>query len=347
MSISKVYRGQQGFSLIEMMVALAINLVIVVAAAYLYIGTADSRRALDQQQTLNENGQYALDLIGRDIINAGFYPTVRGSNPSATTATLKLVPDTYSNIVAGSPAAYNSGVFGCTAQNFNPAVATNACANHADASNTADALVINYFTNDAMGDDIGQRLDCARGNVDGATENATRVNAATAATAGATSALIPKAPLFVSNRYTLLPVAMSIEGQTINTYGVACSGNSSVTYQPAVSGIEQLQFRYGVYIDDTTLQPTRYYRADEMGPLGSLLVDGVSKDAWARVVSIEVCLVARGLQASKVTTSTGGVTSYTDCGGTVVAPTDKFVRRVYRKVFALRNNLTQTIIPAP
>lgn len=349
MPISKVYSGQKGFSLIEMMVALAINLVIVVAAGYLYLGTADSRRALDQQQTLNENGQYALDLIGRDIINAGFYPTVRGSNPSVTTATLRTVPDTYSNIVAGSPVAYNSGVFGCTAQNFNPAVAKNACDDHADTSNTADALVVNYFTNDAMGNDIGQRLDCSRGDVDGAAENTTRVdiNAASATFSGATSGLVPKAPLFVSNRYTLLPVAISIEGQTINTYGLACSGNQSVTYQPAVSGIEQLQFRYGVYIDDTTLQPTRYYQSTEMAGLGKLIVDGVNKDAWARVVSIEVCLVARGLQASKVTTSTGGVTSYTDCGGTVVAPTDKFVRRTYRKVFALRNTLTQTIIPAP
>jgi type IV pilus assembly protein PilW len=344
--MSKDYRAQQGFSLIEMMVALAINLVIVVAAAYLYLGTADSRRALDQQQTLNENGQYALDLIGRDIINSGFYPTVRGSNPSATTATLKLVPDTYSNIVAGSPAAYNSGVFGCTAQSFNPA--TNACANHADTSVSADALVINYFTNDALGDDIGHRRDCTRSDVGGATENTSRIDTNPGATfSGATQGLAPKAPLLVSNRYTLLPVTISIEAQTVNTYGLACRGNGNIAYQPAITGIEQLQFRYGVYIDDTTLQPTRYYEASAMTGLGNLLVDGVSKDAWARVVSIEVCLVARALQASKGTTSTGGVTPYTDCSGTVISPADRFVRRVYRKVFALRNTLTQTIIPAP
>lgn len=323
---------QQGFSLIELLVALAINLVIVIAAAYLYLGTSDAKRSLDQQQNLNENGQYALDMIGRDIINAGFYPTMRSIG--VTRLTYATDP------VAKSQAAYNSAVFGCTAQSFNGT--TKACANHSASSVTADTIVVNYFTNDAMGNDIGQRLDCTRSDVDGATENAGRTDSTNSATLG----LIPLKALFVSNRYTLLTTTFSIEGQTISTQSLACSGNSGTTYQPAIAGIESLQFRYGVYTDGTTLQPSRYYQSSDMAGLGSILIDGVSKDAWARVVSVEVCLVARGLQATKQTTSTGAVTPYVNCSGATVTPADKYARRVYRKIFALRNNLTQTILPA-
>ena len=83
-----------------------------------------------------------------------------------------------------------------------------------------------------------------------------------------------------------------------------------------------------------------------MDALGLVNVDGVNKDAWARVVSVEVCLVARALQATKLTDTTGTVASYVNCAGSSITPTDKLARRVYRKIFAVRNNLSQTVLPA-
>jgi type IV pilus assembly protein PilW len=331
-------RRQQGFSLIELLVALGINLVIVIAASYLYLGTSDAKRVLSQQQALNENGQYALDLIGRDIVNAGFYPAVRSTNPlagSTTVGVVRVQPDGYTNVVAGTPAAYNSGVFGCAGQTFN--TATDVCGAHTSAAVTADTIVINYFTNDAMGADVGQGFDCTRADVAGATENSARKDN--------TAGLVPKAPLFVSNRYTLATTTFSIENQTIGTFSLTCNGNRGLAYQPSIAGIEQLQFRYGVFTDSTTLQPSRFYAADAMAALGSINVGGVSKDAWARVVAVEVCLVARGLQASKLRGASNAILPYVNCAGTSVTPTDTLARRTYRKIFALRNNLTQTIAP--
>lgn len=333
---------QHGFSLIEILIAIAINLIIVIAAANMYLNTSNSQKSLTQQQYLNENGQYALDLIGQDLINAGFYPTIRASSPTSGASAQRVTLDGYSNIVAGSPAAYSSGIFGCAGQSFSHS--SNLCDAHANSTVSSDTVVVNYFTNDALGDDIGQRLDCGRSNVATTTENASRIDATSGSPtySGSTTGLVPKAPLFVSNRYTLLPSTMSIEGRSIATFSLACNGNATGVYQPAVMGIEQLQFRYGVYTDDKTLQPTRFYAAGDMAGLGSIVIDGVSKNAWARVVSVEVCLIARGFLESK----TGAITSYTNCAGATVTPTDRFTRRVYKKVFALRNNLTQTIIPS-
>lgn len=327
-------KSQQGFSLIELLIALAINLVIVSAAAYLYLGTSDAKRALDQQQTLNENGQYALDIIGKDITNAGFYPAVRNSNPSinSTTAAIK---GSFKNPVP-TVTAYKSGIFGCSGQKFD--LNTKACVSHASSSVTADAVVINYFTNDTMGTDIGQQFDCARNGVSGASSNTGR--------ASVTAGQVPIVPLFISNSYTLITTTFSIENQIINTQSLTCGGNGNTTYQPSIAGIESLQFRYGVFIDSDTLQPSRFYLASEMAALSNVAVNGVDKDAWGRVVAVEVCLVARALLQTKTTSSTGTVTPYTNCSGTAVTPTDRSIRRVYRKVFALRNNLTQIIIPS-
>ena len=312
---------------------MTINLVIVIAAAYLYTGTSESKRVLAQQQQLSENGQYALDLIGRDITNAGFYPSAREIIGGLSAKRYM------SDSISLSQTAFNYGIFGCTAQSFSPT--SSACVAHTSAAVTADTIVINYFTNDAMGSDIGQRVDCNRSDVDGATENSGRTDAGTSATLGK----VPLKPLFVSNRYTLSTTTYSIEGQNISTQSLACNGNANTVYQPAIVGIESLQFLYGVYSDDT-LQPQRFYSASAVAGLGGTTDLNLPQAPWARVVSVEVCLVARGLEASKMTTSAGTVTPYVNCAGTSVTPTDRFLRKVYRKTFALRNNLTQTIKPA-
>ena len=330
------YRRNQGFSLIELLVALAINLVIVSAAAYLYLGTADSKRVLSQQQALNENGQAALDLIGRDIVNAGFFPAVRSTNPLASSITVRVRPDGYTNVVAAQPAAYNSGVFGCSGQKFNGV--TNVCEAHSTATITADTIVVNYFTNDSMGLDVGQRIDCTRADVAGAAENLTR--------ASSVLGQAPKAPMLISNRYSLSSTTFSIENQNIATLSLNCGGNNGQIPQPSIAGIEELQFRYGVFTDSATLQPSRFYVASEMASLVDVNVDGVNKNAWGRVVSVEVCLVARALQATKLTDTAGAVTPYVNCAGSSVTPNDKLARRTYRKIFAMRNNLTQNIIPS-
>lgn len=323
---------QAGFSLIELLIALTINLVIVIAASYLYLGTSESKRVLSQQQQLSENGHYALDLIGRDITNAGFFPAAR---QMTTGRAFKYQNDD----IAKSQTAFNSGIFGCTGQSFSPS--TKACVAHSSGAVTADTIVINYFTNDAFGSDIGQRVDCNRQDVDGAAENAGRTDAATAPTLGQ----VPLRPLFVSNRYTLSTTPYSIEGRAITTQSLACNGNVNTVYQPAIVGIESLQFLYGVYAD-ASLQPQRFYASSAVAGLGGTADSTLPQAPWDRVVAVEVCLVARGLEASKLTTGAGAVTPYVNCAGTSVTPADRFIRKVYRKTFALRNNLTQTILPA-
>ena len=77
---------QRGFSLIEMMIAMTIGLLIIGALMAVIIGAGTSNKANGRQSELQTNGRYALDVLKREIQNAGYYGlTGRGVtlNPSS------------------------------------------------------------------------------------------------------------------------------------------------------------------------------------------------------------------------------------------------------------------------
>lgn len=65
-------RHQQGFSIIELMVALAVSLFLVLGVFQVYISTSDSDRSGQALARVQENGRFALDYLIRDIRLAGY-----------------------------------------------------------------------------------------------------------------------------------------------------------------------------------------------------------------------------------------------------------------------------------
>jgi len=317
-----------GFSLVELLVALAISMVIVAGAAYVYLNTSQTQRALFEKSFATETAHYALDVLGRDIENAGFYPSIRVAGSTAVAA---VTIETYTNpIKLGTiPAAYNSPIFGCKAQTYKPAPDTDSvgCAAHTDNTVDADTLVLNSYSNDSYGLDIGNRADCLRQDSANDSVNASRKNATTVA-------LTPARPLFVSNRYTLQPTTMKVEEQVINTFSLACNGNgvnpAADAYSPMVVGIDQLRFYYLV-------------RASADAPSTFQRADAVAAADWPNVVSVRVCLMARSMRSAKLQ----GSTSYTikDCDGADKSFTDGVERRIFTQVFAMKNNSQLLNVP--
>ena len=309
--------ASRGFSLVELLVALAISMVLVTGAAYVYLSTSKTQSAMFEKAFATETAHYALDVLGRDLENAGFYPSIRVSG-SAAVATVTV--ETYTNPVKTGtiPAAYNAPVFGCKAQSYSPAATTPACAAHSGTVD-ADTLVLNSYSNDSYGLDTGSRADCLRKDSANDPVNVDRKNT--------TVALTPFSPLFVSNRYTLLPTTMQVEGKSVSTFSLACNGNgvdpASNSYYPMVSGIDQLRFYYLVRASETAA--SKFQRAD-----------AVTAADWLNVVSVRVCLLARSMQAAKLQ----GATSYTikDCDGVNKSFTDGVERRIFTQVFAMKNH---------
>ena len=361
---------QRGLTIIELLVAMAISLVIVIAAAYTYLASRESQRAIDRNSSSRETGAYVMQMLGREIMNAGFYPAT--ALPIAPDPTQQGMSDTYppleadpravtdwQNAAAGwPPVAFRTGIYGCDGGKFDVATSTCPVANAA----LADTLVVNYFTSDTaeMGKSTGRRNDCTGADVAPAGAGGDPSNAERKKNAGGappatphTAALEnipPQLPVFVSNRFTLSDVKVSVDKNDVNTKSLTCSGNGksphgtadATAYQPIISGLEDIQFSYGVYDTDTSLTPSRYHTATEMNALADVVIGGINLTSWQRVTSVRVCVLSRTIGGNtRIADKTSTPRTYLDCTDTAKnQPAGDTITR-YVEVFGLRNNLKQ------
>ena len=100
-----VRRAQPGFSLVELMVAMALGLLLVVGVGTVYLG---SRQTYIQQEALarmQEGARYAFELLTLDIRQAGY----TGCAPIDDTFSTLNGTDWYNNLSALPLAGYESG----------------------------------------------------------------------------------------------------------------------------------------------------------------------------------------------------------------------------------------------
>lgn len=311
--------GQRGLTIIELMVALVVGLVISIVASAIYLGTRSASVATQSVSDQNETGQLALDLLGREIKKAGFFPAQFGSE------TQPLLPGSFINTKDGSKPAFDQGVFGCEGAPFDPSAKT--CG--AKVTGAPDGLVINYLSTPEFGDDaaVGNHRDCNR-----ATASSDAANAANVAASR---------PLYVSNRFSLVTTTYTASsGRTINTFSLACHGNGddgATDPTPHLAGVEDLVIGYGVWGTINQQTPTRYYTATEVGALPT--VDGLTP--WQRVTAMKVCLVVRTPDAVRQSEDAGQARVFRDCRGAdiTLANTDRTLLKRFERVFAVRNNL--------
>ncbi len=324
-------RKARGVTLIELMISMAIGLILAAAASYMFLTSQRIYKTIDTRGQQQETAAIVLDFIGRDLKNAGFYPAT-----FPTTAAVPGFYGQYSNIVPSTPVAYNQGVFGCSNAVFNPYASPPACP--AAVSGAPDSLVVNYFSSDDFTvEGVGSRSDCLRGSVNTVTYNISRAGV------GATNTTTVALPVFITNIYSLgSTTTLALDKQSVNTRSFRCAGNSSSgNHRPLFSGVEELRLRYGVS-DGTTIEaPARFHTAAEVSALSALVVGGVSKTGWQRVVSVQVCIVTKTLDNSVRQTATG---TYLNCDNTTVNYTtaDRSIYQRSIRTFGLRNNLTGT-----
>ncbi|MDP2263389.1 MAG: PilW family protein [Hydrogenophaga sp.] len=319
--------SQNGLSLIELLVSLVISLMIALAAAAAYLGTRSTATAMANIAGMNETGKLALDMVGRELQMAGFYPAI-----VSTSATNLNLMGQFSNTKNTTVAAYNQGLFGCDGGMFNPT--TGACPTAI--AGAPDSVVINYFARTELdAATFTSGFDCQRVNVSVDPSNV--IQAATGR------------PLYVSNRFGLTNTTYTKPGpggttQTVTTKSLACNGNGKATettvYQPLFEGIEDMTFAYGAHDGTGSLSPQRYYTAAEVTALpvvGTLT-------GWQRVTAVRVCVLTRAPDNIRTQDKAGSSRSYTNCrNATVVyAATDRSLYKSYERVFAIRNNLNGT-----
>jgi len=343
---------QRGVTLVELLVTIAINLVLVLAATLLYLNTRTTQKEVNERSAVYETGQFAMGLLARDITSAGFYPAAAVEKPAALGVPVTNIRFTYDAAAEsmGLPMAFKHGVFGCTGQRFDPAA--RACAALSNQPANSDALVLSYFTEDSFSLSAGQRSDCTRTDVIGDAsiahndERATYLTGTSGGEEGEeqeadqvkpSNGPLPDAPLLVIKAYQLANSKLTLDdGREVDSASLMCWGNGSATRQELVKGVEQFVVRYGLMNDDSR-RPTRYVDASAVAA-NSATINGDVLSGWQLVTTVRVCMLVRSPQSTVLRDSPEGK----DCLGADLPANGQLVRR-FEQVFSVKNRQGNTV----
>jgi type IV pilus assembly protein PilW len=82
----QAFRRDSGFSLIELMIGVALGLVILASLTSFFVSTSANRHEIERTSRQIENGRYAIDTLRNELRLAGFYAEVSQTGATYTTA---------------------------------------------------------------------------------------------------------------------------------------------------------------------------------------------------------------------------------------------------------------------
>lgn len=297
---------QQGFSLIELMVATTIGLIITLLIGQIFINSRQMFSSTDNLSRMQENARYALSVLTRAVRTSAHrtdprYPKndyTEPGPPSVTVYGLFRTANTLQGAEGGTTGTPATGI--------------------------PDSFTVLF---QGMGDGAG--------NADGTVQNC--------AGARIDATLVPYpmtwtsayAGVYQANQYLIMNDPANNNEPTLfcNTTPASACTPPSATCLPLVPGVENMQIVYGEDLIGPVGTPV------SLSPDGSIdrFVTATDVVNWNNVLSMRISLLMRSDDrvASMPTPSS---TAYLMNGTNVYAPgTDTRVRRVFTAVIDLRN----------
>lgn len=83
-------KRQKGFSLVELMIAITVGLAMMAGVMKIFINTKNNYRVQDEMSSVQENGRFAIDFIGKELRTGGFLgcASSKGVNPNTNNSSL-------------------------------------------------------------------------------------------------------------------------------------------------------------------------------------------------------------------------------------------------------------------
>jgi type IV pilus assembly protein PilW len=303
---------QRGLTLIELLVAMVLMLLVSIATVALFNVSASSFRTVDAGQELQDNGRFAMEILGQAARSAGFQdrtgPTSAGVNLSDTVfGTTSTVATTWRLEGADNSQLTSS----TTAIGFGSS----------NGVNLSDALVVRFFgasdtANPAAAD--GTMIDCS---------------------GRAIPYPVGSADVGVSSFFVAV-----VNGEPelqCKSYNPA-TGKFSTTQ--IVRGVESFQVMYGLDTDGDDV-PNRWVSAN------TAWTPFTASPNWNNVVAVRIGMVLRGPvgsgQGKSATTSENDLYplgkdftgSSTEAGLKLTPADDGRLRRAFASTFMLRNTV--------
>lgn len=304
--------GMAGFSLIEMMISIAIGLMIVAALVGVLVSNSRNTKTNDRTSELQSNGRYALDHLKRELRHAGYRGYTWGE-PSTPTTAIAVTSECLAGGAAGSFVSnIRQGIWGANDSNpysadclaAAPYLQGDVLVIRRVASQPSTALTANTFY---------FQSSYSLGEVFQGTTVPTTVTGTPLAS-------------FRLQEYVYYIGDDDNDATVPALRRVALQSNGAMTDEMVVSGIEQMQVQYG--IADTALN-TQYF--DASGIVGAS-TDTATTD-WDDVNSVRIWLLARNASAE---TGYANTNSYA-MGDQTYTVNDSFRRQLFTTVVQLRN----------
>lgn len=311
-----------GFTLIEMMVAMLLGILILLAVSEVFVNNSRTRIEIENTSRQIDNGRYAMQLLESELANAGFFGEWSGSPALAVGAPIEPA------CVSGGDDVKKSVSVPIFGENNVAAGSAPACLNAFKAGN--DYVAVRRSSTCAAGDDgcddfssgsSGYHLQVSACQ--------TGVPASGALVMGTSSVELKAtqrdceapAPIyrFLSRLYYVNSNDVLVRAELLPT------GYQSTSL---VEGIERLHFEYG--LDSSGDGEVDTY---ESTPVGA---------EWADVVAVKIWLLARNLEA---TPGYADNRSYVLGGEADYAPADNFKRQLYTGIVRLNNVAGRREVP--
>ena len=319
-------RCLKGFSLIELMVAMAIGLMIAAAAFSAYLGAAGASKVAEAQGRMNEDAQAALTILSQQL-------RIAGGNPNQANRTDKsrrnpvYMPYDLTNFKIAPPLSTFStfSIRGCDRTFSNIATATRLddlnCAAGANVSPNSIAVSYEADTFNTAPTTANLPTDCLGVKLKEITPDWN-------------DPVPPEPSHYVANNLFYIGTSPSIASPSLY-----CRGNGVASAaQPLVENIEDMQFTYGAVQSSTaatattTAEVAGYLTADQVNNMMASSTDGAP---WAKVITVRICVLVRS-EAPVAADSASA--RYLKCDGTLeTAPPDLRLRRAYHATVVLRN----------
>lgn len=337
-------RRQPGFTVVEIMIAMAVGMVVVAVAAVMFASNSRTYKVTGTIGELQEAGRFALEALQRDARMIGF----RGCNSSNVLNTTPLnnqiaTPTAYSNDLAAPLAGFEAT--GSTWSPALPAQISSPGAPVPGSPTTGSDVVVARV---AIGTPVAVTATMANvtadipvaSTADLAVDSRVVVADCAAATAFRVTGIAGSslqhafgANVSGSVLRAFGPDALAMRFET-HAYFVAPSMRDPVNGRSLwvrvddlapvelVESVQALQVLYGIDTDGDFV-PNQYRRAD-----------GVPAGSWPSVTALHISLLLRG-----------GVNAQNDApapyifDGATTTPTDRRLRRVYNATVQLRNRV--------
>jgi len=313
-----------GFSLVELMIAMAISLLLLAGVIRIYV---DSKRNYTVQESLSrlqESGRYAVTLLTQDLRLSGYYGT--GSDPSRFTGTQAPVAAErvcssdnrwgrmLEQVIFGVNDAVNDGL-----SDYSACISTSSGTPATGDYIQGDIVVVRHVVPTAVAAYEPNRLYLRTTFQDGKLFAGSEESGNTLSDDPAFTRALAANAYFVGYQST------ECAGNTIilpTLYREALGNNGRPVREELVRGVEQLEFQYGV---DTNGDGSvnRYMNADQV----------TLNSYWPSVASVRLWLLVR--TDCPVTGYNNG-TPYR-MGDVTYTPNDSFRRQLYTTTIALRN----------